>query len=297
MEPVHHRPGGPWRPTASRRSSRPFNLPAYVLPFWTALGLDRGAQALGRGLRDVPARPRARHALRRGAAGRARLRAQPVDGDLAVLRPCAVWALLPWLLLLTERLVRRPGLLPGLRPGRRRGAAVPLRARRVELPRRCWPPPRSSRCGCGRRARRACAGAPGASRPRWPAAPRWRRSRLVPFLELLWHSADFRDRGGQSIDVHLRTQDALGLFLPDYWGRPTQTPLRPFLLERAFYVGALPLMLAGIALIVRPRAERVAIAAFGVHVLRRRGRASRRSRRSSRACRSSPRATTRASSC
>ena len=55
----------------------------------------------------------------------------------------------------------------------------------------------------------------------------------------------------------------LGLFLPDYWGRPTQTPLRPLLLERAMYAGALPLMLAAAALILRPTVERVAVALFG----------------------------------
>ena len=63
--------------------------------------------------------------------------------------------------------------------------------------------------------------------------------------------------------MHLPTQDVLGLFLPDYWGRPTQTPLRPFLLERALYVGALPLMLAAAALVLRPTATRVAVALFG----------------------------------
>jgi len=40
-----------------------------------------------------------------------------------------------------------------------------------------------------------------------------------------------------------RLRFLLGIALPDYWGTPTQTPLEFFLLARAFYAGALPLML------------------------------------------------------
>jgi hypothetical protein len=87
---------------------------------------------------------------------------------------------------------------------------------------------------------------------------------LVPFTELLLHSADLRDRGGQSIDIALDGKVAIGLFMPDWWGRPTQSPIRLFLFERALYVGALPLMLAAAALILRPKAERVAVALFGL---------------------------------
>ena len=78
---------------------------------------------------------------------------------------------------------------------------------------------------------------------------------LLPFLELLWHSADLRDRSGASIDRHLPTKDAIGLFLPDFWGRPTQTPIRRIMFESALYVGALPLMLAAAALILRPSGD------------------------------------------
>ena len=65
------------------------------------------------------------------------------------------------------------------------------------------------------------------------------------------------------MDVHLPIEDVFGLFLTDWWGRPTQTPLRPFLLERALYVGALPLLLAVAALMPRPGATRIAVALFG----------------------------------
>jgi hypothetical protein len=86
---------------------------------------------------------------------------------------------------------------------------------------------------------------------------------LVPFGELLWHSADLHSRGGTSVDQHISREFVLGLALPDYWGRPTQTPIKPFLLNRAVYAGALPLMLAAAALVLRPRLERVCIALFG----------------------------------
>src|SRR3712207_71232 len=51
--------------------------------------------------------------------------------------------------------------------------------------------------------------------------------------------------------------------MPDHWGRPTQTPLELFQLARAFYGGALPLMLAAAALILRPTAGRAAVALLG----------------------------------
>ncbi len=60
---------------------------------------------------------------------------------------------------------------------------------------------------------------------------------LIPLGELLWLSADLHDRSGQSIDVHLELKEVIGVFMPDYWGRPTQTSFRPLLLERALYVG------------------------------------------------------------
>jgi hypothetical protein len=86
---------------------------------------------------------------------------------------------------------------------------------------------------------------------------------LLPLGELVWLSADLRDRSGASIDLHLPLKDMIGIFMPDYWGRPTQVSTRPILLERALYVGALPLMLAGAALALKPTAERIWVAVFG----------------------------------
>ena len=86
---------------------------------------------------------------------------------------------------------------------------------------------------------------------------------VLPFLELLLGSADLRQRAGSARDSFTGPHYLLGVFLPDYWGRATGTPLEIFLLARAFYAGALPLMLGAAALIIRPTRERIAIAGFG----------------------------------
>ena len=92
--------------------------------------LDRGAQAVGRLVRDVPARPRARHAVRGRDARRGLLRLLPVGGDVAVLSAC-------------ERLGADPAAARGGRPrdppagrarrvaaGRADGRAAAVRATR-----------------------------------------------------------------------------------------------------------------------------------------------------------------------
>ena len=57
----------------------------------------------------------------------------------------------------------------------------------------------------------------------------------------------------------------LGLALPTYWGRPTQTDLLTptLMLNHAFYAGSLPLMLA-LGALLRPSPRRVAVAALAV---------------------------------
>ena len=86
---------------------------------------------------------------------------------------------------------------------------------------------------------------------------------LIPSSELLLLSADFVDRRGASVDKSLPFTEAVGFLMPDWWGRPTQTPFRPIMLERAVYVGALPLMLAVAAIVLRPTVTRIAVALFG----------------------------------
>ena len=92
-------------------------------------------------------------------------------------------------------------------------------------------------------------------RRRWSPAPGSRRCCWRPFGELLLHSADLAERSGTGVDKHVDPTYLLGFFLYDYWGRATDTPLLLLLFSRSWYVGALPLMLAAAALVVRPRAR------------------------------------------
>jgi hypothetical protein len=86
---------------------------------------------------------------------------------------------------------------------------------------------------------------------------------ILPFLELLSRSADIHQRAGTAQANHLPLKYALGAFLPDWYGRPTQTPLQLFLLARAWYGGAIALMCAAAALLIRPTRGRIATAALG----------------------------------
>jgi hypothetical protein len=85
---------------------------------------------------------------------------------------------------------------------------------------------------------------------------------LLPAAELVLRSADLEQRAGEARHIKTPLKYALGIMIPFQWGKPTQTSLDFFLLARAFYGGALPLMLAGIALL-RPTRERIATAALG----------------------------------
>jgi hypothetical protein len=253
--------GRPLHANAQSAAFGPFTWPLYVLPFWTALGwiavLKLWAAAFGTYLLG--------RSLGMGFSGA--LMAGLVFAFCLKLvtwlsYPAAsVWALIPWLLAATDAVVRRPGLLTcaGLAAvtglqflcGHPESSFHALLAAVAFLALRLWwtdtgwrgPLLAFSAALIGGAALAAVA--------------------LVPFAELLWLSADLRERAGESVDVHLPIQDSLGFFLTDWWGRPTQTPLRPFLLERALYVGALPLVLAVAALALRPTVTRIAVALFG----------------------------------
>ena len=258
--------GRPFHANAQSAVFSPYTFPAYVLPFWTALGwigvlklwvAAFGTYLLGRSLGMGFA-----GALLAGIVFAFSLRmvtwlSYPAMG---------VWTLIPWLLVATDRLVRRPDLLAGaglatvvglqFLCGHPESSFHALLAAVAFLALRVW------------QARRRPAGVPatravvafGAGLAGGAALA---AVLLVPFGELLWLSADLRERADRSVDVHLPVRDALGIFLYDWWGRPTQTPLRPFLLDRALYAGALPLALAAAALVLRPTVTRVAVALFG----------------------------------
>ena len=238
--------GRPFQANAQSAVFSPYNLPAYVLPFWTALGVIAvlklwvaafGMFLLGRAL-----------GMRFGGA--------LLAGIVFALNlwmvtwlsypHMSVWTLVPWMLLLTDRLVRRPDLLSGA--GLAAVVGVQFLAGHPESSFHALlatvaflvaAPGQATRAGRRRGADRsatmlAFGGA------RWPAR-RSPRSCSSPSASCSGTRPTSTTAAGTSIDHHLSREFALGLFLPDYWGRPTATPIRPFLLERAVYVGALPL--------------------------------------------------------
>jgi len=260
--------GRPFHANAQSAIFGPYTLPAYVLPFWTALGwigvLKLWVAAFGTFLLARALGMRFGGALLAGVVFALNLRLVTWLSYPAM----SVWTFIPWLLFLTDRLVRRPDLLTGaglaaavalqFLAGHPESSFHALLATLAFFALRLWQARRGQPSGAPPLARPVLAFAAGLGGGTALAAVT-----LVPFGELLWLSADLTDRAQESVDVHLPVKDALGIFLPDYWGRPTQTPIRPFLLDRALYAGALPLMLAAAALIVRPTATRVAVALFG----------------------------------
>jgi hypothetical protein len=244
----------------------PFNVPAWILPLqdslaWTAL-LILWAATFGMFLLARALGMRFAGALMAGIVYGLNLW---IVAHLSYPHD-AVWALLPWVLWATERLVRRPtpaaaGLLAltvalqwfGGHPETSSHvilAAILFFALRVVQSRE-----RGVRAPLLAMAGGLVAGTALAAMV------------LVPFGELLLHSADLTEREGSGINAHIDPGYLLGFFLYDYWGRGTHTALIPVLFARSWYVGAFPLMLAAAALIVRPRAERLWIAGFAALLL------------------------------
>ncbi len=244
----------------------PFTLPAYVMPLqeslaWTAL-LTLWAATFGMYLL-------ARALGMRFAGG---LMAGVVYGlNLWIVAwvsypHSAVWALMPWLLFGTERLVRRPdaiavAVLSGL-VGAQFLAGHPESSFHILLATVAF---FALRLALARRRERATS-----LRPRlWAMAAALVAGAglaailLVPFGELLLNSSDLDARSGTGVDQHVDPTFLLGFFLFDYWGRSTDTALIPFLFARAWYAGALPLMLAAAALVLHPRRDQVWIAIAG----------------------------------
>ena len=278
VEPLHRRRAGRSRPTRSRRSSGPTACPPTCCRSgrrWAGSACSScGSPRFGTFLLG----PRAGHALRRRAAGRHRLRAQPEDGHVALVSAHErVDASCPWLLLLTDRLVRRPNLLAGAGLAAVVGLQFLAGPRRVELPRPAGRGRLRRAARCGRRAARRAPWAAAAAGLRRGASRGGAALAAVSLIPLRRARCGCRPtcataRASRST-WRWRRKEALGLFLPDYWGRPTQTPIRPLPARaRAATSGALPLMLAAAALVLRPRRTRVAVAAFGVAVVRGRPR-------------------------
>jgi hypothetical protein len=182
-----------------------------------------------------------------------------------------IFPLIGWLLLLTELLVRRPGLLPGAGLAALVGlqffgghpetsfhvmfAVTAYFVFRVLL--------RARREGGGPRVLLRPALAFGLA---VGAGTALAAVTLLPLFELFVHSGDYSRR--QSAEPSHADPRFIGaLFLSDYWGRPTQTPLVAFVSNRGYYAGGITLMLAAVALVLRPTAIRLAFAGFAAFAL------------------------------
>ena len=80
---------------------------------------------------------------------------------------------------------------------------------------------------------------------------------LVPLLEFFLNSGDCDRRLDDARRRSRRGSTSARFFLTDYWGRPTQTALAAFVSNRGYYAGGITLMLAAVALVLRPTLTRV----------------------------------------
>jgi hypothetical protein len=266
---THVGAGRPFVANAQSAVLSPLSLPAYLLPFWWSLGLIAalkvfvaafGTYLLGRAL-----------GMRFGSA----LLAGLVYGFCLYMLVWVtwpqtnVWALLPWVVLLADRVARDPTVLSfaglailvalqflGGHPESNfhlLAATVVFFALRLVV------------------LRREGAGA-GTLRPALVfsaalvAGTALAAVTLGPFLELLFRSSDVNVREDFS-KIALPAKYLLGFGLYDYWGRATHTAVGAFAQERALYVGALPLVLGLAALVVRPTLQRMGVAALGLLLL------------------------------
>ena len=260
--------GRPFLANAQSAVLSPFSLPAYLLPFWWSLGVIGvlkvftaafGTYLLGRALR-----------MRFGGALLAGVvYAFSLYFLVWVSWPHTnVWALLPWLLLLTDAVVRRPT------PVRAAGLAAVVALQFFGgHPESNFHLLAATVCFFVLRVLvlRRAGELPGLRGPLLAFAgglaggAALAAITLLPFLELLYRSSDVDVREGFS-EIALPRKYLLGLALPDYWGRGTHLAIDAYAQERALYVGALPLLLGIVAVAVRPSLERVGVALFAVLV-------------------------------
>jgi hypothetical protein len=85
---------------------------------------------------------------------------------------------------------------------------------------------------------------------------------LAPLAEFFFNSGDYERRLGWE-PGHAEARYLGMFFLFDYWGRPTQTPLTGIVSNRGYYAGGITLMLASVAILLRPTATRLAVLGFG----------------------------------
>jgi membrane protein YfhO len=268
---AHIMAGRPFLADAQSAIFSPFTFPVYVLPFWKSLAvvaiLKLFVAAFGTYLFARALGMRFGGALLSGLVS--------AFGTFFVVWlawPLTnIFPLLPWLLLLTELVVRRP------EPLRAAGLAVLVALTflgghpetsfhvlvatvaffgfRLLLAR--------SRSGRDRRSLARPALVFGLALIGGAAMA---AVMLVPLFEFLLHSGDYERRLGWE-PGHADSRYLGMFFLFDYWGRPTQTPLTGIVSNRGYYAGGITLMLAAAALILRPTVTRLAFLGAGVFSL------------------------------
>jgi hypothetical protein len=250
----------------------PFSLPAYILPFWWSLSViavlkllvaSMGAYLLGRtlGMRFAGA------FLCGSVFGFGLFMVTWVGWPLTNVFP-----LIPWLLLATDRLVRRPGALPAVAlavlialqffGGHPESSFEALFATGAFFVMRVI----QGSSGLAASVRRARASGGSSWAASWSAVRRplvafvaaaivgtaMAAIVIIPFLELLHQSSDLTSRPRTA--VYIPAKYFFSVFFPNWF---------PSIFKNltGFYVGALTLALALVA-ITRRRAERVTIAIF-----------------------------------
>jgi membrane protein YfhO len=261
--------GRPFLADAQSAVFSPFTIPAYVLPLSKALGVMAllklfvaafGTYLFGRAL-----------GMRFGGALLAGI-VFAFGTFFVVWLPWPltnVFPLLPWLLLATELLIRRPEPLPAA--GLAALVALQFFGGHPEtsfhfmfvtvvyfvarLLQRRW-----------REGRRALVRPTVTFGLALAAGGALAAVVLLPLAELLLHSADLAHRQ-DSAPTQLDERFLGAFFLNDYWGRPTQQPLVPFVSNRGLYAGGITLMLGAVGLVLRPKATRVGFAVFAGLIL------------------------------
>ncbi|MBA3261564.1 MAG: YfhO family protein [Thermoleophilaceae bacterium] len=247
----------------------PFSVPSYILPFWDSLAVVAALKLFVAAL---------------GAFLLARALGMRFGGSLMtglvfgfslwsvtwVSWPhMSVWAFLPWLCLLSERCVRRPGPLPfaglALVVGLQFLGGHPASSLQVlGVVGLFW----VGRTLLSRELRQRLAPRLLTFFAALVVGTALAAVALIPFGELLAHSSDATARADASDLLNQPARYLLGIFLHDYWGRKAGAlQFGPGLEERAYYVAALPLMLGAAALVVRRSWTRIAVAAVGAAAL------------------------------
>ena len=247
-----------WGQPLDRVAGTPFQPAAVDAAVALRVRRRRRTEAVGRRLRHLPARARAAARLLARAAGRRQLRAVRIQRR--VLRHhgahVSVAVLLPWMVWLAERIVRRGGRAEGVAlavvvaaalAGGHPGTQLHVLSGTLIYERSCEPRP--------------WAASPGAS-----AVAGWRTLGagmavgglstavvLLPGERAAIDAIGGRMRGvtaaGRLIGATMPLEALRATAFPDWWGRPSEALIAgpANYSERAFYAGALALILAVVA--------------------------------------------------